>query len=486
IQAKNAYPSVPIVAIINPSSGPSSSIDSNYVSGIQQLQAAGVKVLGYVYTSYGTRSTSSIESDINSYNNWYHVNGIFFDEMANKVGFETYYSNLSSYAKSLSMTMTVGNPGTDTLSSYIGTVDILDIYENPSLPALTSLTGWHTSYPKSNFGFIGFGVSSLPNQSIITADSSYVAYMYITDDTLPNPYDTVPSYLNAEVGMLNTGSTSTTAPGAPTGLTATAASSSQINLSWIAPANNGGSAITGYKIERSADNSITWSTPVANTASTTYSDAGLVASTAYTYRVSAINLVGTSSPSTTTSATTPGNTSAGTSTLTVATQDSAGNTLTSLYIALYQGGTTVTTGYSPTTFTLNNNVQYSVQAYGYNTHVFDHWKDNGSTTNPRPMTINANTQLTAVYRTPTISLNPSTAPASTIVTVTGTNFASSSTVTISYDSTAVSTSPTTITTDSSGAFTATFTVPSSSTTGIHAVTAKDASSHPASSQFTVR
>src|SRR6185437_9599809 len=83
-------------------------------------------------------------------------------------------------------------------------------------------------------------------------------------------------------------------------------SSSQINLSWIAPNNNGGSAITGYDIERSTDNGSTWSTVQSNTgsAATTYSDTGLAPSTNYTYRVSAINSVGTSQPSNTASATT--------------------------------------------------------------------------------------------------------------------------------------------------------------------------------------
>src|SRR5207249_10902385 len=96
------------------------------------------------------------------------------------------------------------------------------------------------------------------------------------------------------------------APSSPTGLTATAMSSSQINLSWAPPTDNGGSAITGYKIERSTDGGSTWTTVVANTGSTatTYSDTGLMRGTAYTYRVSAINSVGMSSPSSTASATT--------------------------------------------------------------------------------------------------------------------------------------------------------------------------------------
>ena len=47
-------------------------------------------------------------------------------------------------------------------------------------------------------------------------------------------------------------------PFAPTGLTAMASGTTTINLSWTAPPNNGGSVITGYKIEVSADNEANW------------------------------------------------------------------------------------------------------------------------------------------------------------------------------------------------------------------------------------
>src|SRR5207302_6664675 len=97
-----------------------------------------------------------------------------------------------------------------------------------------------------------------------------------------------------------------TIPAAPTSLVANTVSSSQINLSWSAPTNNGGSAITGYKIDRSTDGGSTWSNLVSSTESTatTYSNTGLASGTTYTYRVSAINGIGTSSPSGTASATT--------------------------------------------------------------------------------------------------------------------------------------------------------------------------------------
>ena len=113
------------------------------------------------------------------------------------------------------------------------------------------------------------------------------------------------SIFGGDVFSVTSSSGTPTVPGSPTGLTATSISTSQINLSWTAPANNGGSAITGYMIERSTDSGTTWSVIQSNTGSTstTYSDTGLSSSTTYTYRVSAINGIGSSTPSNTASAT---------------------------------------------------------------------------------------------------------------------------------------------------------------------------------------
>ena len=94
-------------------------------------------------------------------------------------------------------------------------------------------------------------------------------------------------------------------PGAPTGLTATASGQTQIDLSWNAPASNGGAAITGYRIEVSTDGS-SWSILSANTGSTAtrYSHTGLTAGSARHYRVSAINSAGTGPASNVATATT--------------------------------------------------------------------------------------------------------------------------------------------------------------------------------------
>ena len=96
-----------------------------------------------------------------------------------------------------------------------------------------------------------------------------------------------------------------TFPDPPTGLGATANGQTRIDLSWTAPASDGGAAVTGYRIEVSADGS-SWSDLVADTGSTatTYSHTGLAAGTTRHYRLSAINSAGTSLTSGTDSATT--------------------------------------------------------------------------------------------------------------------------------------------------------------------------------------
>src|SRR2546427_9765989 len=278
VQDKLAHPSVPIVAIINPSNGPGTSKDTNYVSGIQKLQSAGIIVLGYVPTSYGNRSTSLVEDDINSYKNWYNVNGIKFDQMSTNATLVNYYSNLTNYTKSLGMTLTVGNPGRDTIPGYIGTVDFLSIYEGSGLPSIAFLGGWHTGYPKSNFAIVAFGVSSL-NSSNIAKVSNYVGHIYITDDVLPNPYDTIPAYFGNLLAYLD--------PSAPQNLQA-AGGNARVSLSWQAPLSNGGSGITGYKIYKSTSSGAeVYLTTRGNVAS--YTDLAVTNGITYFYQVSAIN-----------------------------------------------------------------------------------------------------------------------------------------------------------------------------------------------------
>jgi chitodextrinase len=89
----------------------------------------------------------------------------------------------------------------------------------------------------------------------------------------------------------------TTPPSVPTGLTASAVSSSQINLSWTASSDNVG--VSGYRVFRNG-------VQIATTSATSFTNTGLSPSTTYTYAVAAFDAAGNlSAQSSSASATTP-------------------------------------------------------------------------------------------------------------------------------------------------------------------------------------
>ena len=89
-------------------------------------------------------------------------------------------------------------------------------------------------------------------------------------------------------------------PAAPTNLTATTFSSSQINLSWTDNANNE----NGFKVEQSTDGTTFAQIATLGSNSVSYSATALSASTTYFYRVVSFNDAGNSTFSNTASATT--------------------------------------------------------------------------------------------------------------------------------------------------------------------------------------
>jgi bacillolysin len=85
------------------------------------------------------------------------------------------------------------------------------------------------------------------------------------------------------VGDAYAGPTDTTAPSAPTGLTASGTTDTTTNLSWTASTDN--VAVTGYNVYKGAS-------LITTVAGTTYNVTGLTASTAYTFTVKAKDAAG--------------------------------------------------------------------------------------------------------------------------------------------------------------------------------------------------
>jgi hypothetical protein len=195
---------VAVIPIVNNQNGPGPGPDPAWTHGINVLVGAGCKVAGYVYTEYGQRPISAIETDIASWRAWYpQVTALFLDQMSNTSGQESYYAALTSFARSQGFDFVIGNAGAPTVPSYVGTVDTIVIHESTDIP--TSFASWQASYSPNDFATLTYGFSSALPESQVTINKSSVAYQYVTNDGIfpdTNPWDAVSSYLDTVLSLL--------------------------------------------------------------------------------------------------------------------------------------------------------------------------------------------------------------------------------------------------------------------------------------------
>ncbi|HEY2479044.1 MAG TPA: DUF4082 domain-containing protein [Solirubrobacterales bacterium] len=129
----------------------------------------------------------------------------------------------------------------------------------------------------------------------LTAGSSYT-FTVIAVNAIGQSVESSPS--NAVIPK------AATAPGAPTAVNATAKSSGAV-VTWTAPTENGGSTISGYRITPYLGSVAQTPTATTNTATTSATIGGLTNGSSYTFKVAAINGVGTGAESAASAAVTP-------------------------------------------------------------------------------------------------------------------------------------------------------------------------------------
>ncbi len=200
------------VAIMNPNSGPDAAVNPDYEVALADAQAAGLTVIGYVWTDYGARAAALVDADIDAYYAFYpDLDGIFFDgtPSADDAPLQAWYAARVAHARAQAVTvLTVLNPGTLTAESWYGVADVLTVFEDDAAAYVGSadLPGWTASYPAGGFAHLIHDAASADLASLVAlGEARNAALMYVTDDTyLPdyNPWDTLPSYLAAESALL--------------------------------------------------------------------------------------------------------------------------------------------------------------------------------------------------------------------------------------------------------------------------------------------
>jgi hypothetical protein len=201
--------------IANVDSGAGSSVDPNYVSAINGYEHEGMKVYGYVYTDYGSRSLSSVEAEVSDWYSWYGLDGIFFDDASSDpslAGPGSYYSELYAYVKHMTGpgvlgTAVVLNPGTIPAEAYMADSDIICDFEGAeSTYVSATFPTWVDSYPAARFWNIVYdsaGVAEMQSD-VSLARARNVGDVFVTTLGGANPYAGMPpsAFWSAEVSAL--------------------------------------------------------------------------------------------------------------------------------------------------------------------------------------------------------------------------------------------------------------------------------------------
>ena len=193
---------------------------------------------------------------------------------------------------------TVGNPLTATASA---------VPTSGQIPLNVAFggtgTGGNPPYTYSwNFGD-GSAASTAQNPGhTYSSAGTYSAALTVTDSASPG--HTATSAVSITASPI-----AGTPPSAPTGLAASAGNA-QASLSWVTPANNGGVAITSYKVYRGTsagtETLLTSGGCGGLGAVTSCTDSGLTNGQSYFYKVSAVNSIGEGAKSNEASATPSG------------------------------------------------------------------------------------------------------------------------------------------------------------------------------------
>ncbi len=192
---------VPLIAILNPNSGPGTQASASYQKSINSLRSAGGQVVGYVSTRYAARPTAEVEGDVATYYQWYALDGIFLDEMTNASDERvlSYYATLNQHIHAQHpRSLVIANPGTQLPEVYRlrNTADLWVTFEyDQGYPAYQP-DAWVSKYPAKQFGHLVYNIPTVQTMTndVRLACERRAGWIFVTNDSGANPWDTLPTY----------------------------------------------------------------------------------------------------------------------------------------------------------------------------------------------------------------------------------------------------------------------------------------------------
>lgn len=190
----------PIVAVVNPDSGPGKRADDNYREIFRLGKKSKITLLGYVTLSYAQRPISAVKADVDSWLHFYpDVQGIFFDEQPSTAEQAAFAVECFAYARlRIDHGTFVTNPGVPCAREYMAGRDAPTacLFEHEKGFDEYRMPVWTAPLPRDRFAVLLYNMPSAAEmrKEFGASVQKRFGYVYITNRKMPNPWDGLPSY----------------------------------------------------------------------------------------------------------------------------------------------------------------------------------------------------------------------------------------------------------------------------------------------------
>jgi hypothetical protein len=183
------------LVVLNVDSGAGQERDPAFVSPVADLRRGGVRVLGYIDTDYGRRPTGEVLTDLQRYQQWYGIDGLFCDRVSTDLDYLEHYCSLSLLARRRGAATVAFNHGTIPAQGYAQYADVLGIFEGSWQAYLDwSPPRWVRAEPPDRFCHL---IHSIPAPLLAAAwglvGRRHAGLAYLTNHGGPNPWERLPA-----------------------------------------------------------------------------------------------------------------------------------------------------------------------------------------------------------------------------------------------------------------------------------------------------
>jgi Spherulation-specific family 4 len=178
------------LVVVNPCSGPGAATDPAYLGfGVGRWRST---VVGYVDTGYARRALDDVVDEAAAYARRYGVGSVFLDQVSSGPSDLPHYRALARRLRAAGAQRVVLNPGTVPHPGYLEIADVVVTFEDTAERYRRWRPAAAPTGPAATCHLVHGAPAGTHRDVLARAARLGAGYAFVTDRTLPNPWDALP------------------------------------------------------------------------------------------------------------------------------------------------------------------------------------------------------------------------------------------------------------------------------------------------------